>query len=89
MGPLKVLQSTASGSNWNLEMTVVLCGGRKTGTPGEKPLRARTRTNNKLDPHTLHGITKAKSFPDKLHEMYCSYSLLQQTRGENDFKISY
>ena len=28
------LTSTASGSNWNLEM---LEGGRKTGVPGEKP----------------------------------------------------
>ena len=26
-------------------------GERKTGVPGEKPLRARKRTNNKLSPH--------------------------------------
>ena len=30
------------GSNWNLEML---------GEPGEKPLAARTRNNNKLNPH--------------------------------------
>ena len=27
-------------------------GEGKTGVPGEKPLGARTRTNNKLNPHT-------------------------------------
>ena len=27
------------------------CGEGKTGEPGEKPLGARTRTNNKLNPH--------------------------------------
>ena len=26
-------------------------GEEKTGEPGEKPLGARTRTNNKLNPH--------------------------------------
>ena len=30
---------------------VGFCGRRKTGVPGEKPLGARTRTNNKLNPH--------------------------------------
>jgi len=39
-----------SGSNWNLEMLVFL-GKGKTGVPGEKPLGAEKRTNNKLDPH--------------------------------------
>ena len=28
-----------------------LCGEGKTGVPGEKPLGARKRTNNKLNPH--------------------------------------
>jgi len=27
----------------------------KTGVPGEKPLGARTRTNNKLNPHMTPG----------------------------------
>ena len=42
--------STVSRSNCNLEM-LVFFGGRKTGVPGEKPLGAETRTNNKLNPH--------------------------------------
>ena len=33
----------------NLEMLVF--GERKTRVPGEKPLGARERTNNKLNPH--------------------------------------
>ena len=39
-----------SRSNWNLEMLVFEKGG-KTGVPGEKTFVARTRTNNKLNPH--------------------------------------
>ena len=39
-----------SRSNWKLEMLVFVEGG-KTGVPGEKTLGARTRTNNKLNPH--------------------------------------
>ena len=35
------------GSNWNLEMLVFKEG--KTGVPGEKPLGAEKRTNNKLN----------------------------------------
>jgi len=30
-------------------------GGRKTGGPGENPVGARTRTNNKLNPHMIPG----------------------------------
>ena len=30
---------------------VGFCGEGKTGVPGEKPLRAEKRTNNKLNPH--------------------------------------
>ena len=30
---------------------VGFCGGGKTGVPGEKPLGAEKRTNNKLNPH--------------------------------------
>ena len=30
---------------------VGFCGVGKTGVPGEKPLRAEKRTNNKLNPH--------------------------------------
>ena len=33
--------------------SVGFCGEGKTGETGEKPLRARERTNNKLDPHML------------------------------------
>ena len=35
---------------------VVVLGEGKTGVPGEKPLGARTRTNNKLNPHLSPGI---------------------------------
>ena len=35
---------------------VGFCGGRKTGVPGEKPLRAGTRTNNKLNPHMMPSL---------------------------------
>ena len=38
-----------SRSNWNLEMLVFEERG-KTGVPREKPLGARMRTNNKLNP---------------------------------------
>ena len=31
--------------------SVVFCGEEETGVPGEKPLGARERTNNKLNPH--------------------------------------
>ena len=34
---------------------LVLRRGGKTGVPGEKPLRARKRTNNKLNPHVTPG----------------------------------
>ena len=39
-----------SGSNWNLE-SVGFYGEGKTGVPGEKPLEAEKRTNNKRNPH--------------------------------------
>ena len=39
-----------SRSNWNLEMLFFEERG-KPELPGEKPLGARTRTNNKLNPH--------------------------------------
>ena len=42
--------STVSRSNWNLEVFFFL-GEGKTGVPGEKPLGAEQRTNNKLNPH--------------------------------------
>ena len=46
---------SGSSSTWFLvELTfghVGFWGGRKTGVPGEKPLRAKERTNNKLNPH--------------------------------------
>ena len=45
-----VLRLPVSLSNWNLEMLFLL-GEGKTGVPGEKPLRARERTNNNLNPH--------------------------------------
>ena len=34
---------------------VGFCGEGKTGAPGEKPLGARTRTNNQLNPHMTPG----------------------------------
>ena len=45
-----VLRLPDSWSNWNLEMLVFEERG-KTGVPAEKPLRAKERTNNKLNPH--------------------------------------
>ena len=39
-------------TNWNLELgNVDFRGERKTGVPREKPLGAKERTNNKLNPH--------------------------------------
>ena len=43
-----VLRLPDSWLNWNLEM-LVLEGD--TGVPGEKPLGAKERTNNKLNSH--------------------------------------
>ena len=48
------LSGTHPRSNWNLDVLVFL-GEKKTGVPGEKPLGARTRTNNKLNPHITPG----------------------------------
>ena len=45
-----VIRQPDSWSNWNLEMMVIEEKGN-TGVPGEKPLRAKERTNNKLNPH--------------------------------------
>ena len=39
--------------NWNLE-TLVFEGRGKLEYPGKNPPVARTRTNNKLNPHTLY-----------------------------------
>ena len=42
------------GDTFQIELefrSVGFCGGKKTGVPGEKPLGAGTRTNNKLNPH--------------------------------------
>ncbi len=47
------LLSTISRSNWNLEV-LVFAEGEKLENP-EKTLGARTRTNNKLNPHMLSG----------------------------------
>ena len=46
--------TTVSRSNWNLEMLVFEERG-KPDLPGEKPLGARTRSNNKLNPHMTPG----------------------------------
>ena len=45
-----VLRLPDSWSNWNLEK-LVFEDREKTGVPREKPLRAKERTNNKLNPH--------------------------------------
>ena len=50
-----ILHLPDSWSNWNLEMLDFEERG-KTGVPGEKPLGARERTNNKLNPHTAPGF---------------------------------
>ena len=42
--------SVRSKSNWNFEM-LVFVEGRKSENPEKKTLCARTRTNNKLNPH--------------------------------------
>ena len=42
----------AQSTNWGHNLEVLLFWGEgKTGVPREKPLGARTRTNNKLNPH--------------------------------------
>ena len=48
----EVLFLEYSGSNWNLEKSVVFLGEGKTVVPGEKSLEGRARTNNKFNPHT-------------------------------------
>ena len=53
---MSLAQSTSWGHfpNWNLEFRIVgFWGEGKTGVPGEKPLRAKTRTNNKLNLHMM------------------------------------
>ena len=45
-----VLRLPDSWSNWNLEM-LVFEGRGKPEYPGEKPLGAKERTKNKLNPH--------------------------------------
>ena len=35
---------------------VGLCGGREIGVPGDKPLGARTRINNKLNPRIMPSL---------------------------------
>ena len=45
------LSSTASVSNWNLEVLVFEKGEKKNRRPGEKTLGVRTITNNKLNQH--------------------------------------
>ena len=41
---------------------VAFCGVGKTGVPGEKPLRAREKTNDKFNPHTCMSTTLRASF---------------------------
>ena len=48
-----------SRSNWNLEM-LVSEKGRKTGDLEKNTLGARTRTNNKLNPHTRATLTEGE-----------------------------
>ena len=43
------LRPADSWSNWNLEMLIL--PREENGVPRDKPLRAKERTNNKLDPH--------------------------------------
>ena len=45
--------STASRSNWNLEMLIFVEGG-KPENPEKNP-RSKARTNNKLNPHMTPG----------------------------------
>lgn len=47
---LQWFSSTVSRLNCNVEIRFFF-GGRKTGESGEKPSVARTRANNKLNPH--------------------------------------
>ena len=47
-------QSGSSSTRFLMELefgNVGFCGQGKTGVPGEKPLGAKERTNNKLSPH--------------------------------------
>jgi len=68
---------------------LVLRGEGKTGETGEKPLGARTRTNNKLNPHMTPGpgvetgphwwkasaLTTAPSLFPKVWEKSSNYEL--------------
>ena len=53
LSSLKIDKPVALGFQIELEFGNVGCGEGKTGVPGEKPLGARTRTNNKLNPHLI------------------------------------
>ena len=68
---------------------VGVCGGRKTGVPGEKTLGAGTRTNNKLNPHMTPSpagphwweASALATAPSShkcvlVHSMTCMYSFL-------------
>ena len=37
------------------------CGDGKTGVPGEKPLGARTKTSNKLNPHIMPTLSRNRA----------------------------
>ena len=47
---------TLSRSNWNLEKYCSFLREGKTGVSGGKTLSARTRTNNKLNPHVIPSL---------------------------------
>ena len=49
---------------------VGFCGEGKTGVPGEKPLGAEKRTNNKLNPHDVESRNRTRA---TLVEGECSY----------------
>ena len=58
-------------------------GEGKTGVPGEKPLGARTKTNNKLNPHMTPRIEPEPRWWEACMGGKCSStapSLLSQTR---------
>ena len=55
--------SVRSRSNWNLEVQVFL-GEGKTGVTGEKPLGARERTNNKLNPRRARKLDRVNFHKD-------------------------
>ena len=78
-----------SGSNWNLEM-LIFAEREKTRVPGEKPLGAEMRPNNKLHPH-MTSSPRIEPGPHwwKASALTTAPSVLPLTASKNAFKAGF